>query len=261
MNDGGPASRLLRRLACLRLNEVEPRRGPDGTPWIAKRHRRFARPIIALANVYLNLSRAGVRVPGDRLWHAWEREANRHLHGVGCRSEAGGWLLMPRWPGLPLAEYAGDGRSTPEGRLRGLEAATLALREAHRVTLRLPEGGEGLFSHGDATLHNVAYDPSTGTARWYDFDTVHAPGLPAVARHADDLRALLASAFALLPDAPAPVVFDIVAGAYDGPETWAFLRGLVARGMFHRAAHHRAQATPGEGRLRELETLLGTPQP
>jgi len=61
-------------------------------------------------------------------------------------------------------------------------------------------GTERPFSHADAIVHNVLYDPACDMAYWFDFETHHCSGWPTALRQADDLRALADSAAASLPE-------------------------------------------------------------
>ncbi|HEX8201594.1 MAG TPA: hypothetical protein VF590_14005, partial [Isosphaeraceae bacterium] len=112
------------------------------------------------------------------------------------------------------------------------------------------------LSHGDATLRNVLFDPGTGEARWFDFDTAHDPGLSPAWRHGDDLRALVYSAVESFADVPVAVLLRTVGDAYDDPGPWEELRDRLARGILHGSPLHLAQASPPEGRRRELESVL-----
>ena len=70
------------------------------------------------------------------------------------------------------------------------------------------------LSHGDATLRNVLFDPETGNARWFDFDTAHDPGLAPAWRHGDDLRALVYSSVESFADVPVTMLLRTVQDAY-----------------------------------------------
>ncbi len=248
------SGRLGPRLGRIRLHAIELRQEPGGPPKVAKRRRWFSPMLIGPGNLYLRLHRTRVRVLPGPEWHARERLLHRALHGIELESAPGGWLLLPRWPGVTLAEYARNAdRSTPD-RLRGLDAATRALLDLHRVEIARPDGARERLSHGDATLRNVLFDPETGEARWFDFDTAHDPGLAAAWRHGDDLRALVYSAVESFADVPVETVLRTIRAAYPDPEPWEQLRDRLARGELRRSPLHLAQAHPPEGRRRELES-------
>jgi len=71
---------------------------------------------------------------------------------------------------------------------RMLAAAAREFRRAHQCWQN--EVGAP-WSHADASMTNVIYNEKTGRARLIDFEIVHEKSLPAVARHADDLRVFL----------------------------------------------------------------------
>jgi len=243
-------------LAKVRLHAIEPRNAPGRPPLIAKRRRWFAPWLIGPGNLYLRWLGSGVRVLPGRSWHEWERAVHRHLHGVECATDPRGWLILPGWPGVVLAAFAADLQHPPAARLLALSAASRALLALHQVALPWPDGSLGRLSHGDATLRNVIHDPATCRATWFDFDTVHDASIPALSRHADDLRALVYSALEACADLPVPVIYQAVRGAYDDPAPWAHLRDLLARGPLHHTTFQLAQACPSLDRREQMERLL-----
>jgi hypothetical protein len=243
-------------LGKLRLHAIEPRQAPGRPATIAKRRRWFGPLLIGPGNLYLRLLGSGVRVLPGAEWRARERALYRALHGIELETGPGGWLLLPRWPGVVLADHARSRLDPAPARLRGLGAASRALWDLHGVELPRADGGRERLSHGDATLRNVLFDPGTGEARWFDFDTAHDPGLASAWRHGDDLRALLYSAVESFADVPVAVLLRTVRDAYADPGPWEELRDRLALGALHGSPLHLAQASPPEGRRRELETLL-----
>ena len=138
--------------------------------------------------------------------------------------------------GRPPMARGGARRLRPEpdrpgaARLRGLEAASRALRDLHLVELPRADGVCERLSHGDATLRNVLFDPGTGEARWFDFDTAHDSGVAPAWRHGDDLRALVYSAVESFDDVPVALLLRTVRDAYADPGPWEQLRDRLARG-------------------------------
>jgi hypothetical protein len=249
-------ARLGPWLGKLRLHAIEPRQTPGRPPTIAKRRRWFSPLLIGPGNLYLRLLESGVRVLPGGEWQSRERALHRVLHGIELETGSRGWLVLPRWPGVVLADYA-RGRIDPApARLRGLGAASRALRDLHRVELARADGVRERLSHGDATLRNVLFDPGTGEARWFDFDTAHDPDLAPAWRHGDDLRALVYSAVESFADVPVALLLRTVRDAYADPGPWEQLRDRLARRALHRSPLHFAQACPPHGRRRELESLL-----
>jgi hypothetical protein len=243
-------------LGKLRLHAIEPRQAPGRPHLIAKKRRWFGPLLIGPGNLYLRLLGSGVRVLPGVEWRARERALHRALHGIELETGPRGWLILPRWPGVVLADHAQSRLDLAPVRLRGLDAASRALRELHRVELPCAGGGCERLSHGDATLRNVVFDPGTGVARWFDFDTAHESGLSPAWRHGDDLRALVYSAVESYADVPVALLLRTVRDAYADPGPWEQLRDHLARGSLHRSPLHLAQACPPDGRRHELESLL-----
>lgn len=243
-------------LGKLRLHVIEPRQAPGQPPTIAKRRRWFGALLIGPINLYLRLLKSGVRILPGAEWRSRECALHRVLHKIELKTSPRGWLILPRWPGVVLADYARSRVAPAPERLRGLCAASRALRDLHLVELRSANGVCDRLSHGDATLRNVLFDPGTGDARWFDFDTAHDPGLAPAWRHGDDLRALVYSAVESFDDMPVAHLLHTVWDAYDDPGPWEQIRDRLALGGLHRTPLHFAQACPPTGRRRELESLL-----
>jgi hypothetical protein len=243
-------------LGKLRLHAIEPRQAPGRPPTIAKRRRWFAPLLIGPGNLYLRQLGAGVRVLPAVEWRARERALHRTLHGIELETGPRGWLILPRWPGVVLADHARRRLDPTPDRLRSLGAASQALGNLHRVELPRADGGCERLSHGDATLRNVLFDPGTGEARWFDFDTAHVAGLAPAWRHGDDLRALVYSAVESFADVPVLLLLRTIQDAYGDPSPWEQLRDRLARGGLNRSPLHLAQARLPDRRRRELEMLL-----
>jgi hypothetical protein len=244
------------RLGRLRLHAIESRQAPGRPPTIAKRRRWFVPLLIGPGNLFLRLLGPGVRMLPWAEWRDREYEMHRVLHGIELEAGTRGRLILPRWPGAVLADHARSRLEPAPARLRGLAAASRALRDLHRVELPRAGGEVERPSHGDATLRNVMFDPGTGEARWFDFDTAHDPGLAPAWRHGDDLRALVYSAVESFADVPVSLLLRTVREAYPDPGPWEQLRGRLARGALHHSPLHLAQACPPDGRRNELESLL-----
>jgi hypothetical protein len=180
---------------------------------VHKRRRPWAWLLIGLA-------RLRFKTLSVRAWHAQERLVNRAAYGDLPRVCAG-WLVLPRRPGRVLAEHL---------TLRGFAAALRELRRLHTLP--------GLnFSHGDATIWNVTYDPLTDRAWWFDFETAHDRHRPPVWRRADDLRALVCSAAALLTPAELAAIGPLVCAVYEPPIVHAFVAVCVAIERWPDPAH------------------------
>ncbi len=231
------------------------RQAPGRPPTIAKRRRWFGPLLIGPGNLYLRLLGAGVRVLPGAEWRARERALHRVLHGIELETGPRGWLILPRWPGVVLADHARSRLDPVPARLQGLNAAGRALRDLHRVEMPGADGGSELLSHGDATLRNVLFDPGTGEARWFDFDTAHDSTLAPAWRHGDDLRALVYSAVESFADVPVALLLLTVRDAYADPA----LGSSFATGWPGGTAPIASALRPGVSARcarRELESLL-----
>lgn len=244
--------RLGPALARVRLHRVEFRTGPDGSPLVAKRRHWWASIAISPGNLYLRWLGAGVEVLGERSWHHREQAIHQALYGIDCPTDRRGWLLLPRWPGLTLAAFVADRSRPATDRLAGLAAAGAALRRLHQVQI----DGSSPLSHGDATLRNVQFDPATGRAAWFDFDTAHRAEVSTDARHADDLRAFLWSAVAEAADIRVLDLVETIRLAYVEPAPWWFFRSRLRSGEIHFSTFHLAQAGPTLERQAELNAIL-----
>ncbi len=128
-------------LGKLRLHTIEPRQAPGRPAAIAKRRRWFGPLLIGPGNLYLRLLGSGVRVLPGPEWWARERALYRVLHGIELETSARGWLILPRWPGVVLANHARSRPDPAPARLRGLGAASRRSRTCIRSTCRVPTGG------------------------------------------------------------------------------------------------------------------------
>ena len=247
-------------LGKLRLHAIEPRQAPGRPPAIAKRRRWFAPLLIGPGNLYLRLLGSGVRVLPGAEWRARERALYRALHGIELDPDSRGWLILPRWPGVVLADHARNQLDPAPARLRGLDAATRALRVLHQIELPRADGGCERLSHGDATLRNVVFDPETGQARWFDFDTAHDPdtGPGLVPRRRLAGPRLLGRR--VVRRRAGRALLRTVEDAYADPGPWEQLRDGLARGALHRSPWCLAQACPPDGRRRQLESVLLAPR-
>jgi hypothetical protein len=77
-----------------------------------------------------------------------------------------------------------------------LRAAALEFRRAHEFW---SDEFRGRWSHGDASITNVIYDPKTNRARLIDFEIYHDKSLSSAARQADDLLVFLLDLVGTVP--------------------------------------------------------------
>jgi hypothetical protein len=187
---------IARKLAAVRLHQVEIRSDPSGL-WLIKRRRMFSEVFILLGNLYLRVQGAPAEALSCRRWIALELQLagllGRTLHET---SDSVG-IEQPLIPGTDLEQLLKSSRPLTE-KLRGIYLASVALHQLHELVIPGSDANSSLVSHGDATCRNVIVDLDVQTANWIDFDLQHRPHLPIPNRHADDVRALLCSSAACL---------------------------------------------------------------
>lgn len=148
---------------------------------VRKRRRAYAPFLIWMGNWRVTLLNTGVRVLPRRDWEERERRIYRSLYDLSIRIDADGTLILPCFAGKPLAALLEAPDLKESIRKWAIERAVIALARFHRLG----------FTHGDARAENVMVN--AGVARWFDFETIHDSGRPAVWRRADDVRTFIAS--------------------------------------------------------------------
>jgi hypothetical protein len=191
--------RLARFLARIELHRFETLDSPMGE--MVRKSRRRMGPAITFANLYLKVQGAGVEILPTRKWLLWESAVWAAMNNdVKCPEEKTSdriipcirskGLVIPRLPGAPLGRIVAHKSIPFDVKLQCFGWALQSLLDLHGLTADWGDGLVQLISHGDATAENVIIDQSQGMATWIDFDTRHWKHLPAIERHADDLRAL-----------------------------------------------------------------------
>src|SRR4051794_37718466 len=148
-----------------------------------------------LANFFFRLAKIPIEFCTDaRFWQRWEVRCYRMLNGRFAAFPIGEQkVAQERLPGTPLFEHMEKGTL----RRKMIRAAAREFRRAHSMPSDLYD--DGLWSHGDATMANVIYDPATDRARLIDFEILHRRDWPAVKRHADDLLVFLFDLVSIAP--------------------------------------------------------------
>ncbi len=173
-------------IGCLKTHAVaEEIHG--GRAVVVKTHNLLGAQIAKAANAYFKLAGISLRYCTNAAdWQRWEVESFLMLNGdrfqiahVGAKA-----VREDKLPGTSLWVHL-TRRTLTAPMLR---AAARELRRAHG--LWSAQFG-GPWSHGDASMPNVLYDASSRRARLIDFELTHAPSLPPVTRHADDLLIFL----------------------------------------------------------------------
>src|SRR5438105_2970212 len=120
---------------------------------------------------------------------------------------------------------------------------------------RAVEGHRRLPSHGDATATSVIADVLARRAAWIDFDTRHRAHLSTRDRDADDLRTLLLSSAAYLPDRADPDCAGSVFAGYGDEAVMQQVRQCLMRQRCP-AVFHLAQARLSFARFHRLRRLV-----
>ena len=172
---------------------------------VLKSRRLGSRLAIAVGNLYLRWQRSDVVVLTDNEWLQWELAVEVATnHGVVFQTQSPPHenfrgLISHVCPGRSLRSILTDPACSLDEKFAAIRWAIAELHQLHRHVAEWGNGVQQPLSHGDATVNNVIVNTTTRSATWIDFDTRHHPQLSELDRHADDFRALVYSAAALLP--------------------------------------------------------------
>jgi hypothetical protein len=204
-----------------------------------RKQRLFHAPLLIwLGGPLMKLLDTGVRVLPRRDW--LEREQTMW---AGAARTDHRELVLPRLPGRTLASWLED----DSARSDAIRLAATSLAALHRTG----------FTHGDAMAENVMVDLDGGTARWFDFETVHDERRPLTWRRADDLRALLATTLLRTPPAGYAAVIRLVLDGYGDDEVGAMLAAGFTSVWRRPLPFHLGQAALPFQRYHEIGRLLG----
>ena len=162
---------------------------------VIKRRNIYGERAADLINFYFRLAGLPIRFLRDvQKWRRWEVNCFQMLNGDRFRASVADkrTVSLDKLPGQSLWDHMKQGTLNK----RMLEAAAREFRRAH---LHWSNEFGAPWSHADASMTNVMYSEKGGRARLIDFEMVHEKSLPAVARHADDLRVFLLDMVEMLP--------------------------------------------------------------
>jgi len=162
---------------------------------VVKRRNIYGKRAADLINFYLRLADIPIRFLSDvREWRRWEVGCFRMLNGDRFRASVTDLrtISLHKLPGQSLWEHMKAGTLNRQI----LRAAGREFRRAHD---QRPHRSKEPWSHADASMTNVIYNPKSGRARLIDFEIVHVESLPTLARHADDLRVFLLDMVGTVP--------------------------------------------------------------
>ena len=256
---------LAKFLARIELHQFEKLDSPMGE--MVRKTRRRNGLAITLGNLYLRIQRAGVEVLPTHKWLQWESSVWAAMNNevkcsddrlsdriIPCIQSVG--LMMPRLPGIPLGASLADQNMAIGIKLQCLGWALKSLADLHECAADWGDGLVQLISHGDATAENVIIDPSRRRANWIDFDTRHWKHLPAIERHADDLRALIFSTASNLARSDYPTLSARIRDSYRHRDVIQFFRNRLAADWQCPNTFQLAQAPLSHFDIRELCRIL-----
>ncbi|QRO02377.1 phosphotransferase [Archangium violaceum] len=236
----------------VRVNTVRPESLHGRAVWV-KRRRPGMGAVIAPGNLFLRLSRSRIRMfVSCARWQDWELASFQLLHPGRLAERRRGAVALEALPGESLDRLLERGELTPAM----LEASAVELRRAHALSL---PGSREPWSHGDAHLKNLLYDPAGRCARLIDFETPHEPWLSADERHADDLFVFLLDLAGRVPEGTVGEWAGVFLRAYARVDVLRALltrprppRGLE-RALWASRSHHlpEARLASALGQLRE----------
>ena len=166
----------------LKMNSVA-HKSRHGKPVVVKTRNPGSEQIADSANLFFRLAGIPIHFCSEIAeWQQWEVECYRLLNGDAFRAFTVGnhSVCIEKVPGRSLWDHMVDGTLTRQI----MQAAAKEFRRAHQLW---SGQFDGPWSHADATMQNVIYDPKSDRARLIDFEIMHDNSLPASARHADDL--------------------------------------------------------------------------
>lgn len=184
------ASRLVEAIA---INSVWEKKRGDRTV-VVKRRNLHSEQLADLTNLYFRVANIPIRFWSKlHEWRRWEVDCFEMLNGDCFQAHASGRRrVAEKLPGESLWEHLNRGTLTEQM----LRSAALEFRRAHQFW---SDEFRGRWSHGDASITNVIYDPKTNRARFIDFEIYHDKSLPAAARQADDLLVFLLDLVGTVP--------------------------------------------------------------
>lgn len=171
---------------AIRINSIS-REVREGREVLVKRRRLAGGSLAQTANLFFRAARHPVFVWADSgAWQKWEVSSFNLLHAKQFRAFPGGarTVCADILPGVSLAEHFVNGTFECEM----LDAAGCELRRAHELHSVFFDGP---WSHGDPNLANFLFCSHEKAARLIDFEVVHQPRLPAMARHVEDVLSFL----------------------------------------------------------------------
>lgn len=243
----------LHRLQFLSLNGVDI---------VRKRRTWLAQWLIPPGNLFLKFSGSPVVALSTKHWLDWERAIdratgqNRVFPADTLRQHCDRDLISRKVHGTSLHAVLSNPLHSLSQKREAIRLSLLALRTLHQCHADWGDGRHQSVSHGDATSQNVIVDLDRATACWIDFDTRHHPEIIESDRHADDLRALIASSAVDLPESAFPELANLIKEVLTVSEVVEqFRMHLVTTGV-DLTTFQFAQSPLPRSRLLSLQTAI-----
>lgn len=218
----------------------------DGVQQVRKRRSIHAPVLVLLGEPLVRLLDAGVRILPRRTWIAREKLIYSRLYSTSIQVEDHGVLVLPHLSGRTLATLLEDASLPARDRTRAVALAVAALGRFHNAGL----------THGDAMAENVMVDLATGTACWFDFETVHDPRRSIPWSRADDVRALIATCVLRAAADEITPLLRVIADVYADEEVIRLAAGAFARTFRRPLTFHLGQAGLSLRDYREIHRVL-----
>lgn len=244
---------------CLVLIPLHRWNSPPDLPagWRRKSRVRCCEALLPLGNLNLRLQGAPSEVLAAGLWLEREVTVAAMLGREVRRQPHLGALDMRLIAGECLREIL-SGTSSLDAKFAALRLAAAALRQLPAVSVCEADGLSRTLSHGDATCNNVVVDRVAHSATWIDFDTRHRTHLSAVDCLADDLRTLLFSSAACLPERADADCVECVFGGYGDEAIVQSAKNYLLR-QRGSTVFQIAQASLSFDRFHKLRRLIVSP--
>ena len=211
-----------------------------------RKNRLFYAPLLVwLSGPVLRLLDGGVQVLPQRDWLERERGIYRALHRRTIRLDTGG-LLLARLRGETLAALLSRLERQDSDRASAMRLAAVALARLHHLG----------FTHADAMADNVMIDLESGSAHWFDFETVHDPSRSIAWRRADDVRALVFSCVARTAPAKRAGTIHLILDTYGDTGVERVLAASFTSAFRRALAFHLSQAPLSFAADRQVAWLL-----
>ena len=235
------AEKIAGLIRCVKVNRVTFQTIGD-REFVCKTRHPLSQLLIIPGNIVLRWRKVPVRVLSMGEWIEWEGK----LAPIEIEYDQSSprTLMLARIPGTPLVDILASPCVSTDEKWDVIVISVNALRQFHERCCDATAHGSTKLSHGDATARNVMIDQELETSTWFDFDLRHDLHAPAIARHADDLRALLFSAAHFFKEKDLSRLVNVVRSEYDHQPVWNELAAQISSRWFGLDLFHLAHIRP-----------------